>query len=128
MSYGNKLVTLILFLSFFLLTGCSDNKNFRYELYDDYAIRSVNEKVKLYKGDNVFEINDLDYQIKEFKYNSDVVCLKLDDDNYYMIYYVDGEIYGPHKLEDLNETTENLSMTFDMDFKDPSKIEGLQYE
>ena len=45
-----------------------------------------------------------------------------------MIYYVDGTIYGPHTLDSLKEETDNLSMTFDTDFKDITKVGGLIYE
>ena len=61
-------------------------------------------------------------------YNSDVVCLKLSNETYYMIYYVDSSIYGPFDLESLNQSTNTLSMTFETDFKELSKIEGKIYE
>ncbi len=128
MIYGNKLVILVLLLSFFLIVGCDSHKNFSYKLYDNYEIKSVNNIIKLYKDDKIVKINDLDYQIKTFKFNSDVVCLGLSDGNYYMIYYVDGTIYGPHTLDSLKEETDNLSMTFDTDFKDITKVGGLIYE
>ena len=130
MIYGSKLSLLVLLLSFFLITitGCESNKNFSYELYDGYEIKSIDGEIKLYKDDLVFKINDLDYQIKTFKYNSDVVCLKLNDGSYYMIYYVDGSIYGPHTLSSLNETITSLSMEFNNDFRDINKVEGRVYE
>ena len=103
MTYGTKLTLVVLLLSFFLLTGCSNNKDFSYTLYDGYEIRSI-------AG------------------NSDVVCLKLNDNKYYMIYYVDGEIYGPHDLKSLNETITSLSMTFEEDFITINEIRGKIYE
>ena len=117
----------MIFLSFFLIVGCA-NKNYYYELYDDYKIKQIEDDTKLYKNDELFKINDLDYQILEFKYNSDVVCLKLKDNSYYMIYYVDGTIYGPFDLESLNSSINSLSMTFDNDFMALTEKEGLLYE
>ena len=128
MIYGNKLAILLLLLSFFLIVGCSSNRNYSYKLYDNYEIKSIDNNIKLYKDGEIFKINDLDYQIKTFKFNSDVICLGLNDGNYYMIYYVDGEVIGPHTLESLNKETESLSMTFDDDFKDITKAEGVIYE
>ena len=128
MTYGSKITIFVLLLSFFFLTACSNDKNFSYTLYDGYVIRSTNGDVKLYKDSEIFKINDLDYNIKEFKYNSDVICLKLSDGNYYMIYYVDGTILGPYTKESLNETITSLSMTFDKDFQDILKVEGRVYE
>ncbi len=128
MIYGNKLVIFVLLLSFFLMVGCSSHKNYSYKLYDNYEIKSIDNDIKLYKDDEVFKINDLDYQIKSFKFNSDVICLELNDGNYYMIYYVDGTIIGPHTLESLKKETDSLSMTFDTDFTDITKIEGVIYE
>ena len=128
MTYGSKITIFVLFLSFFFLTACSNDKNFSYTLYDGYVIRSINGDVKLYKDSEIFKINDLDYNIQEFKYNSDVICLKLSDGNYYMIYYVDGTIYGPHTKESLESEIEDLSMTFDEDFKDIMKVDGKIYE
>ena len=127
MIYGSKLYLVILFLSFFLIVGCT-TKNYYYELYDGYKIQKVNDEIKLYKDDQIFKINDLDYKIEEFKFNSDVVCLKLNNNKYYMIYYVDGTIYGPFDLKSLNESTNNISMTFDNDFTSLSEKEGLIYE
>ena len=45
-----------------------------------------------------------------------------------MIYYVDGEIYGPHDLKSLNETITSLSMTFEEDFITINEIRGKIYE
>ena len=128
MIYGNKLALLVLLLSFFLIVGCDSNRNYSYKLYDNYEIKNIDNDIKLYKDGDIFKINDLDYQIKAFKFNSDVICLKLNDDKYYMIYYVDGSIIGPHTLESLNKETDSLSMTFDSDFTDINKIEGVIYE
>jgi len=125
--YGNKFYLVILFLSFFLIVGCA-NKNFYFELYDGYTIRNIDDDVKLYKDLELFEINDLDYEIKEFKYNSDVVCLKLSNDTYYMIYYVDGTVYGPFDKNSLDISINNLSMTFDNEFTNIFEKEGLIYE
>ena len=127
MIYGNKIAFVVLFFSFFLLVGCT-NKSYYYELYDGYEIKNIKEDTKLYKDDQLFKINDLNYQISEFKYNSDVVCLKLSDNSYYMIYYVDGTIYGPFDLETLNSSVNSLSMTFDNDFTSLKDKEGLLYE
>ena len=128
MIYGNK-IYLIIFISLFCLfiTGCGV-KNSYYELYDGFTIKKIDEEIKLYKDDELININDLDYKIDEFKYNSDVVCLKLESGEYYMIYYVDSNIYGPFDLESLDTSLNNLSMTFIDDFKDYEKIEGLIYE
>ncbi len=128
MIYGNKLALLVLLLSFFLIVGCDSNRNYSYKLYDNYEIKNIDNDIKLYKDGDIFKINDLDYQIESFKFNSDVICLKLNDGNYYMIYYVDGTIIGPHTLESLNKETDSLSMTFDTDFTDIDKIEGVIYE
>ncbi len=128
MIYGSKITIFVLLLSFFFLTACSNTRDFSYNLYDGYEIKSINQSVKLYKDEKFFEINDLDYQIKEFKYNSDVVCLELSDGNYYMIYYVDGMISGPHTLDSLESEIKDLSMTFDNDFEDIMKVEGKVYE
>lgn len=128
MNYGNKLY-LIIFISLFciFITGCQ-SKNFYIELYDGYKIKKVEETIKLYKDDTLFKINDIDYKIEEFKYNSDVVCIKLNDGNYYMIYYVDGNIYGPFDKKSLDISINSLSMTFQTDFYQVEKAEGLIYE
>lgn len=127
MIYGSKLYLVILFLSFFLIIGCT-SRNYYYELYDGYKIKKIDDEIKLYKDDELFKINDLDYKIEEFKFNSDVVCLKLNNEKYYMIYYVDGTVYGPFDLNSLNTSTDNISMTFDNDFTSLDKKEGLIYE
>ncbi len=128
MTYGSKLCLIIFLLSFFLIQGCTSKKDFSYPLYDGYEIKSIGDKIKLYKDSEVFNINDLDYKIKEFKYNSDVVCLRLSDDSYYMIYYVDKTIYGPHTIDSLDEVITSLSMTFDTNYQDITKVEGRVYE
>ena len=118
----------VFLLSFFLITGCV-NRNWYYDLYDDYKIQTSNDKIILTKNNEKININDLDYSIKSFKYNSDVVCLYLNDNNYYMIYYVDNSILGPFKTKDnLLETTNSLSMTFSSDFQTIDKLEGKIYE
>ena len=130
MTYGNKIVYFFITLSFFLLVGCENKiKNFHYDLYDNYSIRNIDNKIKLYKNDSIIEINNLDYKIKEFKYNSDVVCLKLDNNEYYMIYYYNAGIFGPYTKDTLNETIENdLTMSFDHDFQDILKADVVYYE
>ena len=129
MTYGNKLY-LIIFISLFCLfiVGCTTNKNFYYELYDGFSIKKIDEEIKLYKNEELMKINDLNYKINEFKYNSDVVCLKLDNNEYYMIYYVDSTIYGPFTKESLEDSITSLSMTFKNDFQNIFKVEGLIYE
>ena len=128
MTYGNKFILVVFFLSFFLITGCV-NRNWYYDLYDDYKIQTSNDKIILTKNNEKVNINDLDYSIKSFKYNSDVVCLYLNDKNYYMIYYVDNSILGPFKTKDnLLEATNSLSMTFTSDFQTIDKLEGKIYE
>jgi hypothetical protein len=116
MTYGSKITFIILLLSLFLVVGCSNFKNFSYSLYDNYSIKGIDNTIKLYKDDDIIKIGDMDYKIKEFKYNSDVVCLKLDDNKYYMIYYFDTSVYGPYTKETLDETTASYSMTFSSDF------------
>ena len=130
MIYGNKYVTIFILLSFILLVGCSKNfQNFHYDLYDGYVIKGIDNKVELYKNDEVIKIENKDYNIKEIKYNSDVVCLKLQNGKYYMIYYVDSSIYGPYTKETLEETIKNDStMSFNIDFKNILKVDGLVYE
>ena len=127
MTYGNKIIFTIFFISFLLITGCT-NRNWSYELYDGYKLQSINNKVYLYKDDKKIEINDLDYDIKSFKFNSDVVCLQLSDNRYYMVYYVDGNIYGPFDKDSLEQSISSLSMTFDTNFQDISELEGKKYE
>ena len=128
MTYGNKIIILLICLFTFFIVGCEKEENWSFELYDSYQIRSYEGKTKLYKENNLVSISNLDYQITSFKYNSDVVCLKLSNETYYMIYYVDSSIYGPFDLESLNQSTNTLSMTFETDFKELSKIEGKIYE
>ena len=129
MTYGSKIALVVFLLSFFLITGCT-SRNWYYELYDDYKIQSsYNDKVILTKNNEKININDLDYTIISFKYNSDVVCLKLDNGKYYMIYYVDTSIYGPfNSLDNLNTSTDSLSMTFSSDFTSIKELEGKIYE
>ncbi len=129
MTYGSKIALVVFLLSFFLITGCT-SRNWYYELYDDYKIQSsYNNKVILTKNNEKININDLDYTIISFKYNSDVVCLKLDNGKYYMIYYVDTSIYGPfNSLDNLNTSTNSLSMTFSSDFTSIKELEGKIYE
>lgn len=127
MTYGTRVI-LIVFFCFFFLIGCMDNRDFYYELYDGYEIKKVYDSIKLYKNDELVKINDLDYKILEFKYNSDVVCLKLDNNSYYMIYYVDTTIYGPFTKDSLETSINSLSMNFDSDFEKVLEKEGLIYE
>ena len=129
MTYGSKIALVVFLLSFFLITGCT-SRNWYYELYDDYKIQSsYNNKVILTKNNEKININDLDYTITSFKYNSDVVCLKLDNGKYYMIYYVDTSIYGPfYSLDFLNTSTNSLSMSFSCDFTSIKELEGKIYE
>lgn len=128
MTYGNKIILFIILLSFFLIIGCSE-RPWSVSLYDDYKIQNTGNKVILTKQDSEVNINDLNYSIKSFKYNSDVVCLYLNNSNYYMIYYVDSSIIGPFKTKsDLEETTNSLSMTFSSDFLDINKIKDKVYE
>ena len=46
MTYGNKFILVVFFLSFFLITGCV-NRNWYYDLYDDYKIQTSNDKIIL---------------------------------------------------------------------------------
>ncbi|MBQ8473008.1 MAG: hypothetical protein IJ501_05845 [Bacilli bacterium] len=128
MTYGNKIIFFLFIFLLFFVVGCSNQENFYYELYDGYQIQKIDDTIKLYKDSKLVSINDLDYKIEKFKYNSDVVCLKLNDNNYYMIYYVDSSIYGPYDLDSLNTTANSLSMTFDKDFIEVMKADGLIYE
>lgn len=127
MIYGNKITVLIL-LSFFLLFGCQKVNNWSYQLYDGYQIKQIDNNIKLYQNDEEIKINDLNYQIKALKYNSDVVCLQLTDNTYYMIYYVDTSIYGPYTKENLDETVKSLAMTFKNDFLNIQELEGKKDE
>ena len=46
-----------------------------------------------------------------------------------MIYYVDTSIYGPfNSLDNLNTSTNSLSMTFSSDFTSIEELEGKIYE
>lgn len=128
MTYGNKIIGIFLCLFAFFLVGCEKNENWYFELYDSYTIQSREGNVKLYKENHLISISDFDYKIESFKYNSDVVCLKLSNKTYYMIYYVDSSVYGPFDLESLNESTNTLSMSFENDFTEVSKVEGRVYE
>ena len=127
MTYGNKIITFILLFSFLLFVGCEQKfQNFHYDLYDGYSIKGINQSIKLYKDDEIIEINDLDYRIKEFKYNSDVVCLKLSNNEYYVIYYYNASVFGPYTKESINETINNdLTMSFDNDFQDILKADVI---
>ena len=126
MTYGNRYIILVFLFSFLFLVGCNRFRNFHYDLYDGYNIKRINNKIKLYKNDEVIKIENNDYQIKEFKYNSDVVCLKIADGNYYMIYYVDESIYGPYTKETLENTIDNDStMYFSSDFQNILKADVI---
>ena len=45
-----------------------------------------------------------------------------------MVYYVDGNIYGPFDKDSLEQSISSLSMTFDTNFQDISELEGKKYE
>ena len=124
MTYGSKLFCLLTILSLLFIVGCEKNiPNFHLDLYDSYSIKAIDNKINLYKNDEIINVED-NYQIKEFKYNSDVVCLKLASGKYYMIYYVDGSIFGPYTKDSLNETIKNDStMSFESDFQNILKAE-----
>lgn len=129
MTYGTRYLLICLFCFLIFLSGCSNNRNFSYQLYDGYEIKKMYDTIKLYKNDELVKINDLNYKILEFKYNSDVVCLKLENGTYYMIYYVDTTIYGPFTKESLETSINSLSMSFNSDFQNILKIRsGLIYE
>ena len=130
MTYGNKFIIFILLLSFLFIVGCEEKvKNFQYGLYDGYVIKGINGSIMLYKEDKPILIEEKNYQIKEIKYNNDVVCLRLLNDKYYMIYYVDGSIFGPFTKESLDKTIkEDSTLIFTKDFQDITKMEGLEYE
>ena len=86
MTYGNKFIGICILLSLLLIVGCTKNiKDFHFDLYDGYSIKGIDNNIELYKGDEVVKITDNNYKINEFKYNSDVVCLKLANGEYYMI-------------------------------------------
>ena len=130
MNYGNKLLYLFTILSFLFIVGCESNiKNFHLDLYDNYSIKSIDKKIKLYKNDEIVNINNLDYKIKEFKYNSDVVCLKLDNNEYYMIYYYNSSVFGPYTKDTLKSTIDNDStMSFTTDFQNILKADVIYDE
>lgn len=130
MTYGSKCMFITLLLSFLLLVGCNaDFKNFHYDLYDGYKIMGVDNTIKLYKNDELINIKDLDYKIKEFKYNSDVVCLHLSNNEYYMIYYYNSEVYGPYTKELLDETINSDStMSIALNFQDILKADVIYDE
>ena len=129
MNYGNRILYFTLLLAFIFLVGCSRVKNFHFDLYDNYTIRAIDNKIKLYKNDTVVNIYDMDYKIKEFKFNSDAVCLKLSNNEYYMIYYFDTSIYGPFTKDVLDSTIEaDSTMEFEEDFKDILKADVVYDE
>jgi len=130
MIYGSKFIYITILLSFLLLVGCENTfKNFHYDLYDNYSIKGIDNTIKLYKNDEVVSINDLDYKIKEFKYNSDVVCLKLSNNEYYMIYYYNSEVFGPFTKESIDETINNdPTMTMDSNFQNILKADVVYDE
>ena len=127
MTYGNKIITFVFLFSFLFILGCENKfQNFTYNLYDGYSIKGINQTIKLYKDDKVVEINGLDYKVKEFKYNSDVVCLKLSNKEYYIIYYYNSSVFGPYTKETLDETINNdLTMSFNDDFQDILKADVI---
>lgn len=129
MTYGNKFLILLL-LSFLFIVGCETKfNNFHYDLYDGYSIKGIDNKIKLYKNDEIIKIEDNDYKINEIKYNSDVVCVKLQNNKYYMIYYVDSSVFGPYTKDSLDKTiSEDSTMSFDKDFQNILKMDGLIYE
>ena len=130
MTYGSRFLRLFTILSLLFIVGCQNNvKNFHLDLYDNFSIKSINNKIKLYKDNNIIEINNLDYIIKEYKYNSDVVCLKLDNNEYYMIYYYNSSVFGPYTKDTLKETIENdPTMSFSEDFKNILKADVIYDE
>ena len=130
MTYGNKCIFVVVLLSLLFFVGCEMKmSNFHYDLYDGYTIRGKDGTIQLYKGETLISVEDENYKIKEIKYNSDVVCVKLDNGKYYMIYYVDASVYGPYTKETLEATIrEDSTMTFEEDFQSITKIEGLIYE
>ena len=129
MTYGNKFLFVILLLSLFLI-GCEKKINdFHLDLYDGYNIKAIDNKIRLYKNDELIKVENDNYKIDQIKYNSDVICLKLKNNNYYMVYYVDSSIYGPYTKETLKKTLdEDSTMTFENDFKNILDMDGLEYE
>ena len=129
MTYGNRILILVTLLSFLFLVGCEKIRDFHYDLYDGYSIKNINNNIKLYKDNDIVEINKLNYKVKEFKYNSDVVCLKLQNNEYYMIYYYNGSVFGPYTKVSLEETIKSDStMNFDKDFENILKAEVIYDE
>ena len=57
MTYGNKFILVVFFLSFFLITGCV-NRNWYYDLYDDYKIQTSNDKIILTKNNQKINLMD----------------------------------------------------------------------
>lgn len=129
MTYGNKFIFVIMLLSLFFI-GCEKKiDNFYYELFDNYFIKAIDNKIRLYKNDELIKIEDDNYNIDEIKYNSDVICLKLTNGKYYMVYYVDSNVFGPYTKETLNKTLEEDStMSFDNNFQKVIEMDGLVYE
>ena len=129
MTYGNKFIFIVLLLSLFFI-GCEKKiNNFHLSLYDDYSIKAIDNKVELYKNNELIKIENDHYDIDEIKYNSDVICLKLKNGHYYMVYYVNSNVFGPYTKENLEKTlVEDSTMTFEHDFQNILKMEGLEYE
>ena len=129
MTYGNKFLFVVFLLSLFLI-GCEKKvNNFHLDLYDGYNIKAIDNKIRLYKNDELIKIENDNYKIDQIKYNSDVICLKLKNNNYYMVYYVDSSIYGPYTKETIKKTLdEDSTMTFENDFKNILEMDGLEYE
>ena len=130
MNYGSRLFCLLTILSFLFIVGCERGiKNFHLDLYDNYSIKSIDNEIKLYKDNKIVEINNLNYKIKEFKYNSDVVCLKLDNNEYYMIYYYNSSVFGPYTKDTLKSTIDSDStMSFTTDFQNILKADVIYDE
>ena len=128
-TYGNKFLFVVFLLSLFLI-GCEKKvNNFHLDLYDGYNIKAIDNKIRLYKNDELIKIENDNYKIDQIKYNSDVICLKLKNNNYYMVYYVDSSIYGPYTKETIKKTLdEDSTMTFENDFKNILEMDGLEYE
>lgn len=127
MTYGNKFILIILFISLFII-GCNNYRNYHIILNDNYKLMGINNKVYLYRDNNKFNINNKDSNILKFKYNEDIISLMLDDNKYYMIYMIDGTIYGPFDEESLKVSEEALDAKFIEDFISVDKLEGKIYE
>ena len=125
MNYGNKIIFIFACLSFLFIVGCETRiRDFHYDLYDGYSIKAIDNKIKLYKNDEVIKIENDDYKISEFKYNSDVVCLKLQNGKYYMIYYYNAGVFGPYTKDSLEDTINNdPTMEIEEDFKNILKVD-----